>query len=421
MSSGTCALIPAAGRGVRFGRVDAAGVPQNKLMAPLRGRPLIGWTLEAVARCAAIDRIVLVGNEDDLLLLREFAREFGGGKVGDVVPGGADRQASVRNGLAACRDAEFVVVHDAARPCVTAELIVETLRPVQRAEVAAATAAFPVADTLVRATPDLTLGAGVDRSQLWSIQTPQAFRTELLAEAHRRAHEKATRGVDRAFTDDAGLMALIDCPVFLVTGSPSNLKVTRPEDMEIVEAILAQQQQQKQEADVARTPLPRSAPAAPTLRIGHGYDVHQFAEGRKLFLGGVEFPESPRGLLGHSDADALLHAVCDALLGAAGMGDIGQLFPPSDMRHKDRPSVEFLEEVKVRLDRDGWRVGNVDITVLAETPKIGPRADDIRSRIAVVLDIGASQVSVKATTNERMGFVGRGEGIAVHATALLYK
>jgi 2-C-methyl-D-erythritol 2,4-cyclodiphosphate synthase len=157
------------------------------------------------------------------------------------------------------------------------------------------------------------------------------------------------------------------------------------------------------------------------FRIGHGYDVHQFAEGRELWLGGVHFPESPLGLLGHSDADALLHAVCDALLGAAGMGDIGVLFPPSDDRHKDRRSIEFLAEVKSRLDAAHWRIANVDISVLAEFPKIGPRAGDIRQTIAVCLDISADAVSVKATTNEKMGFVGRGEGIAVHATTLIYK
>jgi 2-C-methyl-D-erythritol 2,4-cyclodiphosphate synthase len=157
------------------------------------------------------------------------------------------------------------------------------------------------------------------------------------------------------------------------------------------------------------------------MRIGHGYDVHPFAEGRRLFLGGVEFPDAPRGLMGHSDADALLHAVCDALLGAAGLGDIGKLFPPSDMAHKDRSSVEFLREVRRHLHAGGWRVGNLDVTVLAETPRIGPRAEAIKQVIAEALEITPAQVGVKATTNEGMGFVGRGEGIAVHATALIYQ
>ena len=156
------------------------------------------------------------------------------------------------------------------------------------------------------------------------------------------------------------------------------------------------------------------------FRIGHGYDIHRIVSGRPLVLGGVTF-ETDFGLDGHSDADCVTHAICDALLGAAGLGDIGKFFPPSDDRHKDRPSIEFLEEVKVHLDDAGWQVGNVDITVLAEFPKIGQRADTIRHRIAVVLDVDATQINVKATTNEKMGFVGRGEGIAVHATALLHR
>jgi 2-C-methyl-D-erythritol 2,4-cyclodiphosphate synthase/2-C-methyl-D-erythritol 4-phosphate cytidylyltransferase len=433
--SEVCALIPAAGRGARFGRVDAAGVPRNKVFAPLLGRPLIGWTLEVIARCDAIDRIVLVGGEEDLPALREMARDFGGGKVADIVLGGEDRQTSVRRGLEACRDSSLVVVHDAARPCLTQDLLLETLRPVRRpGGAAAATAAYPVADTLVRATPDLTIATSVDRSQLWAIQTPQVFRTERLLEAHRIAQEQAQSagGAATSFTDDAGLMALINCPVYLVTGSSENLKVTRPEDLAFAEAILLRRQSLPETGPpaLAAPPPDATAPAAAAprdpavapcpFRVGQGYDVHAFAEGRPLYLGGVAFPEAKRGLLGHSDADVLLHAVCDALLGAAGLGDIGRLFPPSDALHKDRPSIEFLQEVKARLDAAGWLVGNVDVTVLAEEPKIGPRADDIRARIAVVLDIETSQVSVKATTNERMGFVGRGEGIAAHATALLY-
>lgn len=157
------------------------------------------------------------------------------------------------------------------------------------------------------------------------------------------------------------------------------------------------------------------------IRVGHGYDVHPFAAGRRLFLGGVEFPEAAMGLQGHSDADVILHALCDALLGAAGIGDIGKLFPPSDMRHKDRRSTEFVDEVKARLDAAGWRVGNVDITVLAEFPKINSRADEIRAKIAVHLGIEPERIGVKATTNEGLGFVGRGEGIAAHATALLFQ
>ena len=157
------------------------------------------------------------------------------------------------------------------------------------------------------------------------------------------------------------------------------------------------------------------------IRVGHGYDVHPFVEGRPLYLGGVAFPESPLGLQGHSDADVILHALCDALLGAAGLEDIGKLFPPSDIRHKDRRSTEFLDEVKARLDTARWRIGNIDITVLAEFPKINPRADAIKAKISVHLGIESERIGVKATTNEGLGFIGRGEGIAAYATALLLR
>jgi 2-C-methyl-D-erythritol 2,4-cyclodiphosphate synthase len=164
-----------------------------------------------------------------------------------------------------------------------------------------------------------------------------------------------------------------------------------------------------------------AAQMLPLFRVGHGYDIHPFASGRPLWLGGVCFPDSPLGLAGHSDADVLLHALCDSLLGAAGLPDIGKYFPPTDPRHKDRPSIEFVEEVRALLAEQGWQVGNVDITVLAEFPKIGPRAQEIKTVIAAALQIAPDAVGIKATTNEGLGFVGRAEGICAHAVALLYK
>ena len=159
----------------------------------------------------------------------------------------------------------------------------------------------------------------------------------------------------------------------------------------------------------------------PLFRIGHGYDIHAFAEGRPLWLGGVHFHDSPIGLLGHSDADVLLHALCDALLGAAGLADIGKYFPPSDSRHKDRPSIEFVGEVCALLSERGWKIGNVDMTVLAEFPKIGPRADEMKAVLSAALQIPTTAIGIKATTNEGLGFVGRKEGICAHAVALIYQ
>ena len=159
----------------------------------------------------------------------------------------------------------------------------------------------------------------------------------------------------------------------------------------------------------------------PLFRVGHGYDVHAFAVGRPLWLGGMHFPDSPVGLAGHSDADVLLHALCDALLGAAGLADIGKYFPPSDQKHKDRASIEFVGEVRILLLERGWQVGNVDVTVIAEIPKIGPRADEMKAVIAKALQVPREAVGIKATTSEGLGFVGRAEGICAHAVALIYR
>ncbi len=431
------ALIPAAGRGVRFSRIGANGERENKVFAPLLDRPLLGWTLQAFADCVAVDRIILIGSEADLPRLREIGERYGGGKLASVVLGGETRQESVRLGLEAIQaetaksvynHASLVVVHDAARCCVTPKLITQNFLKLGEAGkshrgpmAAAVTAAVPVSDTVVRSQVGGTYDEVVPREPLYLIQTPQVFDYSTLQHTHDMAAESGARA-----TDDAGLVAdylrafetdpLAGVKVHLGPGSPENIKVTRPEDLALAAAILSRRVEAA--SGVLMMPLASSYP----IRVGHGYDVHPFAEGRPLWLGGVHFPESPVGLLGHSDADALLHAVCDALLGAAGIGgDIGALFPPSDARHKDRPSIEFLAEVMSRIRDAGWRVGNVDVSVLAEFPKIGPRAGDIRRVIAVCLRISADAVSVKATTNEKMGFVGRGEGIAVHATVLIHR
>lgn len=409
--TGVCALIPAAGRGVRF------GASENKVFADLLGRSLLGWTLQAFARCDAVDDVVLIGGEADLPRLRAIGAQFGGGKVRNVVVGGADRQASVRNGLAALGDpdfplqgdAEYVLIHDAARCCVTPEII-RTVAVAARREGGGATAAIPVSDTLVREN-----GESVDRDRLWSVQTPQGFDRGWITQAHERALREGWQAAD-----DAGLSERQGRRALLVFGSPENIKVTRPEDLALAEAILARRQYSPSPAAPGEG-HPKGTRERGHFRVGHGYDVHPFADDRKMMLGGVYFPESPRGLAGHSDADALLHAVCDALLGAAGRGDIGTLFPPSDHAHKDRPSIEFVGEVKRHLDEAGFRVGNIDVTVLAETPKIGPRAAEIKRVLADALGISSDQVGIKATTSEGMGFVGRAEGIAVHAAALIHR
>lgn len=265
-----------------------------------------------------------------------------------------------------------------------------------------------MSDTLTRAD-----GALVERDGLHAVQTPQVFPLKNLHSAHVRALARAS-----VATDDASLYRELVGPVQLVDGSRENIKVTTPEDLALAEAILKNR-------NSSPSPLPSETDREQGrgqggwIRVGHGYDVHRLVSGRELWLGGVHFEDSPLGLEGHSDADAALHALCDALLGAAGLPDIGQLFPPGDSAHKDRASIEFVREVKTRLDEGGWSVGNVDLTIIAEAPKIGPRASEMKTVIAQALGIEIGQVSIKATTNERLGFIGRREGIAAHASALI--
>ena len=364
--------------------------------------------------------IILIGSADDLLRLRELGEKYGGGKLQAVVLGGNDRQESVRLGLEAALSSDYIVVHDGARPCVTPALIEKVLNAAVYVA-GCATLATPVSDSLVKSGPNWhsspqagqinLFNERVSRDGLWAVQTPQAFHAQGL----RRAHEKAAE-VGFAATDDTAVYQKFCGPApsgYLVVGSPENIKVTRPEDVAIVEAVLGMRQS---------APPPSSSAKTPAFRIGYGYDVHPFApagDGRTLFLGGVAFPEHDQALAGHSDADVLLHALCDALLGAAGLPDIGHFFPPSDNAHKNRPSIEFLTEVAARLRENHWRVGNVDMTVIAEFPKINPRTSEMKAKIGVVLKVSPAEVGIKATTSEGLGFIGRGEGIAAHATVLL--
>jgi 2-C-methyl-D-erythritol 4-phosphate cytidylyltransferase / 2-C-methyl-D-erythritol 2,4-cyclodiphosphate synthase len=287
-----------------------------------------------------------------------------------------------------------VVIHDGARPLAEPELFDRCAAAA--AESGAAIAATPVADTLKRVAEGAIAGT-VDRAGLWAAQTPQAFRLESL----RRAMA-ANSG--ETVTDEARLCEVAGLPVSVVPASPANLKVTHAEDIPVADALLR-----------ARHGSP---PRVGPVRTGIGYDAHRFASGRRLVLGGVEIAHD-RGLEGHSDADVLLHAIADAVLGAASLGDIGQHFPPSDERFRDADSQYLLREV-ARLAREaGWAPGNIDATVLAEAPRIGPHVPLMRERIASCLGLSPGAVSVKATTNEGMGSIGRGEGIAALATATL--
>lgn len=374
-------LIVAAGSGARLGRGDP------KALVPLAGRPLLAWTLDAVAP-VPFSRVVVAAPEDRLA---EFRRIVGG--RGSVVAGGSTRSASVRLGVAALAptDSDIVAIHDAARPLVTAEEVAAVLEAAERG--GAAAAATAAVDTIKRVERGSILET-LDRAQIYGSATPQAFRFELL---HRALSEGDA-------TDEAALCESLGIPVTVVPVSRLSFKITTPVDLELAEAVLA-----ARGGGEARSM---------TQRIGIGFDAHPFVAGRKLLLGGVAIPHGA-GLEGHSDGDALLHALTDAVLGAAALGSIGDHFPPSDPTWKDADSATFLGRARELAAERGFTVSNVDAIVIAEEPKIAPHVGAIRARIAVILGVEAGAVSVRGTSSNGLGFTGRGDGLAAMAVVML--
>lgn len=378
---------------------------QPKQYIPLLDRPIIAWTLRACAAAASVAEIVLVVSPEDVAYCRrQVAGPWAVGKPVHVVPGGDSRQASVRAGLAAsAADISVVAVHDGVRPILEAALLDEVIGAAARH--GAATVAVPVKDT-IKHVADGWVQSTPPRRTLRAVQTPQAFRRDLLA----RAHEKA-RAAGREGTDDASLVEAMGKSVAVVKGTYANIKITTPEDLLLAETLL-------RSITAGDTPQNEDDPTRSrkedTMRIGIGYDVHAFASHRPLILGGVRVPAS-EGLAGHSDADVLLHAIMDALLGAAALGDIGTHFPDTDPRYEGADSGMLLERVVGLLSEAGWRANNVDATVVAEKPRLAPYVDAMAKRIAETLSLPRDAVNVKATTSEGLGFVGTGQGMAAHA------
>jgi 2-C-methyl-D-erythritol 4-phosphate cytidylyltransferase/2-C-methyl-D-erythritol 2,4-cyclodiphosphate synthase len=369
----------AAGSGARFGAAE----PKQYLH--LLGRPVLRHAAEALLAeggVAVLQPVCAAGEE------ARVAGLLAGLPALPPVAGGTTRQASVRAGLEAlARRAPppvAVLVHDAARPVVPRGTIPALLAALKSAP--AAIPAQPVADTLKRAVAGL-VAETVPRAGLFRAQTPQAFQFAALLAAHRAAGGEAT--------DDAQLMELAGAAVRLVPGSETNVKITFPEDLDRVEAQLG------------RLLLPR---------VGTGFDVHRIEPGRKMVLCGVVVP-CEFGLGGHSDADVGIHALCDAIYGALAEGDIGRWFPPSEMQWKDADSAQFLRHAAARIAARGGVLANVDVTLMCEQPKIGPHRDAMQARLAELLEVDLGRVGVKATTTERLGFTGRGEGIAAQAAA----
>lgn len=385
--AGTSALIPASGLGRRLNSPPQAG----KAFAVIGGEPLISHALRAFQDCPQVDEIVLVVRRDEIASARELVESRGFSKVKSITPGGEVRQDSVRNGLAEVSpDSEIIAIHDGARPLVTQEIIASTIEAADTD--GAAIAAVPVIDTIKSSLDGVFVTSTLDRQTLYAVQTPQTFQRSIITEAYGRAYADCYYG-----TDDASLVERLGIPVRIVRGSYENIKVTTPTDLRIAESLLRQS----------------------AIRIGHGYDVHRFSPGRKLFLGGVEFPGD--GLLGHSDADVLLHAVADAVLGAAGAGDIGHLFPDTDPAYKNARSMDLLATVGEVVGKLGWAVGNIDVTLIAQKPKIAGHTPTMQANIARALGIDPRQVSVKGKTAEGLGPIGESLGIECHAVALLIR
>ena len=383
------AIIAAGGRGARLG----AGQPKQLL--GLGDRSILARSVAAFTAHARIDEIVVVVPPD---LVDGLSGLAAGGRVPiRVVAGGARRQDSVANGFAVVDGrADLVVIHDAARPFVSAGLISRTIDAA--AETGAALAALPSSDTVKLARgeggPQALVERTIPRERVHLAQTPQEFRSEVL-----RAAIAAGGGAAIA-TDEAALAEAAGFPVRLVPGEPTNIKITTQADLEVARAMI------DRENDRPRT------------RVGTGYDLHRLVEGRPLILGGVTVPHT-HGLAGHSDADVLAHAVTDAILGAVAQGDIGRHFPDTDPRWKGADSLAMLAHAVTLAREAGYGVENVDAVIIAERPKLLPHMPAIRERLAATLGVAVERVSVKGKTNEGVGELGRGEAMAVHAVALL--
>jgi 2-C-methyl-D-erythritol 4-phosphate cytidylyltransferase/2-C-methyl-D-erythritol 2,4-cyclodiphosphate synthase len=407
-------IVAAGGRGERLG----AAVPKQFL--PLGGRSLLARSVAAFRQVPAVREIVVVLPAD---LVADGAALFEpAGHDADlrIVAGGARRQDSVARGFAAVSpQADIVLVHDAARPLVGRDVIERAIGGAARW--GAAVAAVRAQDTVKEAAADEEtppIARTLARERIWLAQTPQAFRRQVLAEAIALGE----RGVEA--TDEAALAELAGHEVRLVPGDVRNLKITTEVDREIAEALAAAGAGRQEGAGVSQEAgRPQGAPAAPVsdsfpVRIGLGYDSHRFAEGRPLVLGGVRIP-AERGLAGHSDGDAICHAVTDAILGAAGLGDIGALFPDTDPAWKGADSLELLRRAAAQVAAAGYRVASLDIVAIAETPRLAPWREAMRDNLASALGVDRAAVGLKGKTNEKLGALGRAEGLAVHAVALL--
>lgn len=364
------AIITAAGKGSRMG----ASLPKQFLK--ISGRTILEHGILPFEEAEFIDEILVVTGKESVEFCEELCKGFK--KVKRVLAGGKERQDSVNNALEGVAEG-LVLIHDGARPYITEDVIFNVLEDAYKA--GAAVAAVPVKDTIRQQTEEG--GKTLKRDQLYSVQTPQGFRVELIKEAFKKAYEDGFYG-----TDDAGLVDRMGREVVISQGSYANIKITTKEDMPV------------------------------EVRVGIGFDVHRLVEGRKCIICGVDIPFE-KGLLGHSDADVALHALMDAMLGAAALGDIGKHFPDTDPKYKGISSIKLLKYVNEFIAEEGYTLGNADVTIMAQKPKMLPHIAQMRENIAEALNIPLNAINVKATTTEKLGFVGREEGIAAEAVCIL--
>jgi 2-C-methyl-D-erythritol 4-phosphate cytidylyltransferase/2-C-methyl-D-erythritol 2,4-cyclodiphosphate synthase len=390
------AIVPAAGRGARFTASAAGSAP--KQYAPLLGATVLEWSLRALLAEPRVHAVIVALAADDADWPR-VAAKLQSPKL-RTTTGGANRQDSVTNGLDALATQaaadDWILVHDAARPCLNAadlSALLDTLDTLDTAHPAAgAVLAAPIVDTVKRESGDHV--ATVDRQGLWRALTPQVF---AFAQLRHALKEATLAGIQ--VTDEAQAVERMGLRPMLVQGSPFNVKVTRGADLAIAASILKMTEE---------TPM----------RVGQGFDVHAFGEGDHVVLGGVRIAH-PKGVVAHSDGDVVIHALCDAILGAMGDGDIGQHFPDSDPRYRGADSRVFLRVVAARMRAAGLKLINADVTVLAEAPRIAAHRAAMAANLSADLGIPAQLVNIKATTTERLGFIGRGEGLAALASVLL--
>lgn len=374
------AIIVAAGSGTRMGR--------DKMLADLCGKPVILRTAEAVSAAKQVDEVIVVASKSNINAVHRILSTAG--LTAAVIEGGGTRGESSVRGIKAAKN-EFVLIHDGARPLVSAASIEKCIADAEK--FGAAALGVSPKDTIKRSENGFIVQT-IPRCDTVLIQTPQVFRRSDILKAYEHYNPSAD-------TDDCSVAERFGLKIRISEGDYENIKLTTPEDILAAETILNKRNGGKA-----------------MLRIGNGYDSHRLVSGRKLILGGVEIPFD-KGLCGHSDADALLHAVTDALLGACALGNIGLHFPDTDERYRGASSMDLLRKTGEMLAAAGFSVSNIDATIIIQQPKMAPYIDEMRENIAAALGINTGCVSVKAKTNERMGFTGRGEGVEAQASALV--